>query len=831
MRVPVYYIAILLFCSSLLLIIQTATAIDTINTTQSIRDGDNITSSGGNYVLGFFSPGNSKHRFLGIWYGKISVLTAVWVANREAPLNDSSGVLRLTDEGILVLLNRTGSVIWSSNTSTPARNAVAQLLDSGNLVVKEKGDHNLENLLWQSFEHLSDTLLPEMKLGRNRITGMDWYITSWKSTDDPSRGNVSEILVPYGYPEILVMENSIVRHRSGPWNGLRFSGTPQLKPNPMYTFEFVYNEKEIFYRYHVLNSSMLTRLVVTQNGDIQRFAWISRTQSWIIYLTVNTDNCERYALCGANGICSIDNSPVCNCLNGFVPNVQSEWEMMDWSSGCLRRTPLNCSGDGFRQLSGVKLPETKTSWFNKSMNLEECRNTCLKNCSCTAFSNLDIRNGGSGCLLWFGDLIDIRIFVDNKPDIYVRMAASELVSLCLGIDNGGAVKINAKSNMKKRIIVSTALSTGILFLFLALFWYIWKKKQQKKGKVTGIVRSSINNPGEDLDLPLFYLDTLTLATNNFSVDNKLGEGGFGAGTLKDGQEIAVKRLSKNSRQGLDEFKNEVKYMVKLQHRNLVKLLGCCIEGDEYMLIYEFLPNKSLNFFIFDETHSLKLDWPKRYNIINGIARGLLYLHQDSRLRVIHRDLKASNVLLDYEMNPKISDFGLARSLGGNETEANTNKVVGTYGYISPEYAIDGLYSPKSDVFSFGVLVLEILSGNRNRGFCHPDHNLNLLGHAWKLFTEGRPLELVSESIVETCNLSEALRLIHVGLLCVQENPEDRPTMSYVVLMLGNEDALPRPKQPGFYTERDLIEAAYTSNSSQSKPYSANECSISMIEAR
>eukprot|EP00258_Populus_trichocarpa_P031847 XP_024447866.1 G-type lectin S-receptor-like serine/threonine-protein kinase At4g27290 isoform X1 [Populus trichocarpa] len=827
MRVPMYYIPILLFCSSLLLIIQTATAIDTINTTQSIRDGDTITSSGGNYVLGFFSPGNSKNRFLGIWYGQISVLTAVWVANTEAPLNDSSGVLRLTDEGILVLLNRSGSVIWSSNTSTPARNAVAQLLDSGNLVVKEKGDHNLENLLWQSFEHLSDTLLPEMKLGRNRITGMDWYITSWKSTDDPSRGNVSEILVPYGYPEILVMENSIVRHRSGPWNGLRFSGTPQLKPNPMYTFEFVYNEKEIFYRYHVLNSSMLTRLVVTQNGDIQRFAWISRTQSWIIYLTVNTDNCERYALCGANGICSIDNSPVCNCLNGFVPNVQSEWEMMDWSSGCLRRTPLNCSGDGFRQLSGVKLPETKTSWFNKSMNLEECRNTCLKNCSCTAFSNLDIRNGGSGCLLWFGDLIDIRIFVDNKPDIYVRMAASEL-------DNGGAVKINAKSNVKKRIIVSTALSTGILFLFLALFWYIWKKKQQKKGKVTGIVRSSINNPGEDLDLPLFYLDTLTLATNNFSVDNKLGEGGFGPvykGTLKDGQEIAVKRLSKNSRQGLDEFKNEVKYIVKLQHRNLVKLLGCCIEGDEYMLIYEFLPNKSLNFFIFDETHSLKLDWPKRYNIINGIARGLLYLHQDSRLRVIHRDLKASNVLLDYEMNPKISDFGLARSLGGNETEANTNKVVGTYGYISPEYAIDGLYSPKSDVFSFGVLVLEILSGNRNRGFCHPDHNLNLLGHAWKLFTEGRPLELVSESIVETCNLSEALRLIHVGLLCVQENPEDRPTMSYVVLMLGNEDALPRPKQPGFYTERDLIEAAYTSNSSQSKPYSANECSISMIEAR
>ncbi|KAL3576742.1 hypothetical protein D5086_022025, partial [Populus alba] len=292
-----------------------------------------------------------------------------------------------------------------------------------------------------------------------------------------------------------------------------------------------------------------------------------------------------------------------------------------------------------------------------------------------------------------------------------------------------------KSNKTKhtRIIVISVVSAGMLLLGIVLVLLVRKKKQQKGRKVTGILggRRDDTCKKEDPELQLFDLGTIACVTNNFSLTNKLGEGGFGPvykGILEDGQEIAVKRLSKNSRQGIDEFKNEVKCIVKLQHRNLVKLLGCCIEGDEYMLIYEFLPNKSLNFFIFDETHSLKLDWPKRYNIINGIARGLLYLHQDSRLRVIHRDLKASNVLLDYEMNPKISDFGLARSLGGNETEANTNKVVGTYGYISPEYAIDGLYSPKSDVFSFGVLVLEILSGNRNRGFCHPDHSLNLLGH-------------------------------------------------------------------------------------------------------
>ncbi|KAI7737794.1 hypothetical protein M8C21_011969 [Ambrosia artemisiifolia] len=202
---------------------------------------------------------------------------------------------------------------------------------------------------------------------------------------------------------------------------------------------------------------------------------------------------------------------------------------------------------------------------------------------------------------------------------------------------------------------------------------------------------------EDLELPLFGLSTLLIATNDFSVDNKLGEGGFGPvykGLLEDEQEIAVKRLAKTSSQGLGEFKNEVILISKLQHRNLVKLLGCCIEGTEKMLIYEYMSNKGLDSFIFDNTQSELLDWPARYHIIIGIARGLLYLHQDSRLRIIHRDLKVSNILLDKDMNPKISDFGMARIFEGNQIEANTNRVVGTYGYMAPEYAGDGDLSTK-----------------------------------------------------------------------------------------------------------------------------------------
>ncbi|KAM0063417.1 putative protein kinase RLK-Pelle-DLSV family [Helianthus debilis subsp. tardiflorus] len=204
---------------------------------------------------------------------------------------------------------------------------------------------------------------------------------------------------------------------------------------------------------------------------------------------------------------------------------------------------------------------------------------------------------------------------------------------------------------------------------------------------------NISDDNEDLELPLFSLSTILHATNNFSFNNKLGEGGFGPvykGVLEDGQEIAVKRLAKTSTQGLHEFKNEVISISKLQHQNLVKLLGCCIEGDEKMLIYEYMPNRGLDSFIFDTTPKELLGWRARYHIINGIARGLLYLHQDSRLRIIHRDLKASNILLDKDMNPKISDFGMARIFEGDQIEANTNRVVGTYGYMAPEYAGDGI---------------------------------------------------------------------------------------------------------------------------------------------
>ncbi|KAH9651185.1 G-type lectin S-receptor-like serine/threonine-protein kinase [Citrus sinensis] len=821
-------------CNLLFFLPDSSFGSDTITSSQSLSDGRTLVSKDGSFELGFFSPGSSKNRYIGIWYKSIPVKTVVWVANRLNPINDSSGLLIINKRGNLILKSQSMRVVWSASLSKEVQQTpvVLQLLDSGNLVLRGEQEGDSGTYFWQSFDYPSDTLLPGMKLGWDLKTGFERRVISWKSADDPSPGDFIWAVERQDNPEVVMWKGSSKFYTTGPWNGLSFSA-PTTRPNPIFNFSFVANEDELCYTFSIKDKAVVSRIVMNQTTYLgQRFTWSNNTQTWDLYSKAPRDECDTYGLCGAYGVCIISKSPVCQCLKGFKTKSGG---YMDWHEGCVRSKALNYSRqDGFIKFTELKLPDANFSRVSKSVNLKECREKCLENSSCMAYTNSDIRGGGSGCAMWFGDLIDMRSFPDGGQDFYIRMSASEL---------------GMKGEPTTKIVVLVISAVALLAVVLISGYLIHKRRRNIAVlyldcicffrlvlSIIISVKTETDQENEDqnidLELPLFELATISNATNNFSINNKLGEGGFGPvykGTLVDGQEIAVKRLSKISDQGLKELKNEVILFSKLQHRNLVKLLGCCIHGEEKLLIYEFMPNKSLDYFIFDQTNSKLLDWSKRFHIICGTARGLLYLHQDSRLRIIHRDLKASNVLLDHDMNPKISDFGLARTCGGDKTEGNTNRVVGTYGYMAPEYASDGLFSTKSDVFSFGILLLEIVSGKKNRGFYHSDHSLNLIGHAWKLWNEGMPLQLIDACYQESCNRAEVIRCVHISLLCVQQHPDDRPSMPSVILMLGSEIVLPQPKQPGFLANKKSTEP--DSSSSMLESSSTNTITISELEGR
>ncbi|XP_072950999.1 cysteine-rich receptor-like protein kinase 10 [Typha angustifolia] len=366
----------------------------------------------------------------------------------------------------------------------------------------------------------------------------------------------------------------------------------------------------------------------------------------------------------------------------------------------------------------------------------------------------------------------------------------------------------------KTILIIVIAVVAVFSLILATLLFICFRRRKA---VRTIARNGRDNQQDIVtsEAQLFDLDTLKAATNGFSDANKLGEGGFGPvykGILLGGQEIAVKRLSWTSRQGLVELRNEVVLVAKLQHRNLVRLLGFCLEEKEKLLVYEYLPHKSLDTILFDSCRRGKLDWGSRYKIIEGIGRGLLYLHKDSCLKIVHRDLKASNILLDGDMNPKISDFGLAKLVNVDETQWNTSRIAGTYGYMAPEYALHGIFSTKSDVFSYGVIVLEILTGQRNNSYQESGQLVDLLRYVWQHWIEGKAFEIIDKSLDTHCQSEGVLRCIHISLLCVQEEPSERPTMSSVILMLSSSSiSLPTPKPPssllrgGIISESNILE--------------------------
>lgn len=441
--------ALVIILSCLACLPHNTVARDGVTADEPLKDGDTLVSSGETFELGFFRPGRySNLTFLGIWYKHVQAAdrTVVWVANRDSPLMDSSGVLQIGNQGNVVLVNGSGGVVWSSNMTT-ARRPVLQLLDTGNLVVVRDHDQitNGEEVegvmkqdqaeyLWQSFDYPSDTLLPGMKLGWDMRIGLERKLTSWRSSDDPSPGGYTFAIEPHGLPQAYLLHGTTLKYRSGPWNGLRFSGVPEMKSKEMFDFRFVAGADEVYYSYDVIDRTLLSRLKVTHDGVLKRLTWVEQSKSWNLFWSAPKDQCDEYAVCGPYGMCNTDDSPVCECPPGFEPKSQEKWNLRDGSDGCVRSTLLmtteECGGGGssFVRLTGMKLPETKGALVERrARGLGECEAACRRNCSCMGYAPADVRGGGSGCVWWDGDLVDIRAYdADGGQDMYLRVPASVL---------------------------------------------------------------------------------------------------------------------------------------------------------------------------------------------------------------------------------------------------------------------------------------------------------------------------------------------------------------------------------------------------------------------
>ncbi|VVA36969.1 PREDICTED: G-type lectin S-receptor [Prunus dulcis] len=737
-------------------------------------------SRSGLYAFGFYRQGDGYA--VGIFLAGIPEKTVVWTANRDDPPVSNTATLLFMGDGLTLVTAEGQNYFVKSSGSA----SYASMLDSGNFVLYNSG----REIVWQSFDHPTDTLLP----GQHLLPGSELF--SAKSEADHSTGifrlkmqnDGNLVQYPVDTPDTSVYAfYSSLTSGQGENVTLNFGADGHL-----YLLDRnVTNIRSITDGGLPTDEGKLYLMRIDVGGIFRLYSHdLKKNAIWSVEWESSKDTCVPKGLCGLNSYCVlIDLETDCKCLPRFKSVNKG-----NQTSGCERNFVADACINRNENFTYTMEELESTTWEDASKQRLPLRyGRRVNGTSLRALIKVGVptkpdpdprivqpgskKKGRTDILIIGLSFTALIHFVLDFRDCVVE-------TQCLGIYKNERCELNESvaprryayeelekmtNNFKeelahKWIWIGTAIGTAVLVMVLCISrrklfsgethpmveneLLEWMESDRSTGDVNGL-----QNDGKmGNNLTVFSYASVVAATTNFSEENKLGQGGFGPvykGKLVTGREIAVKRLSRCSGQGTSEFKNELILISELQHTNLVQLFGFCIHGEERMLIYAYMPNKSLDYFLFDSTRAMLLDWTKRFNIIEGIAQGLLYLHKYSRMRVIHRDLKASNILLDEYMKPKISDFGLARIFAHNELEASTNRIVGTYGYMSPEYAMEGIFSIKSDVYSFGVLMLEIISGRRNSSFYNADRVLNIVGYAWELWKEGRGLELMDPTLKDS----------------------------------------------------------------------------------
>ncbi|CAN6248570.1 unnamed protein product [Urochloa humidicola] len=709
-------------------------ATNTLSCRHALVGDKRLVSGNGKFALGFFQLGNnscnnSVNLYLGIWFNKVPKLTPVWSANGDNPISSSSLAspkLMISNDGNLVIL-ADGAIIWSTLAHITAKETIAVLLGNGNLVLRSSSSSS--DILWQSFDYPTDTLLSGAKFGINKVTGLNHHIVSRKNLIDQAPGVYSNRLSLDGIMRVS-WKSSIEYWSSGKWNGKFFYSIPEMSGPTICNYTFISNHQGVYFSYSLLDENTIFQVMLDVSGQWKVRIW--EAHDWVTFLYEPKSQCDVYAICGAFAVCSNNANPLCHCMKGFSVRSPEDWELEDRTGGCIRNTPLDCRGSG------------------------------------------SDKNKTGGCFIWHDELINAATDAMGEI-IYLRLAAKE---------------VQSRSDHKHGIIIGVTVGISTVTLALIFLFVIWRSGKRSS--------NPIDNDQGGFGIIVFRHVDMKRATKNFS--EKLGAGGFGSvfkGCLSDSVAIAVKRLD-GARQGEKQFRSEVSSIGIIQHVNLVKLIGFCSEGDKRLLVYEYMPNHSLDVHLF-KNHGTVLAWNIRYQIALGVARGLAYLHHSCRDCIIHCDIKPQNILLDASYIPKVSDFGMAKFLGRDFSRVVTT-MRGTIGYLAPEWISGTAITSKVDVYSYGMVLLEIISGRKNSGkesCTDDDHARYFPVQVMDKLLNGGIEGLVDANLYGDVNLEHVERACKVACWCIQDNEFDRPTMVEVIKFLEGLSEPDMPPMPRF----------------------------------
>ncbi|KAM6550852.1 hypothetical protein CsatB_000660 [Cannabis sativa] len=753
-----------------------------------------LVSAKGTFSAGFYKVGTNAFCF-SIWFTKSLDKTVVWMANRDKPVNGKQSRITLHKNGNLVLTDASGSIVWSTDTFSDSSAVEAQLLETGNFVLIDQVE---KKIIWGSFNFPTDTLLPLQPLVINTTLvskrSKGTYLTgvyNMKFDDN----NVLNLV--YNGPKL----SSIYWPRQPGGNVFVTGRTPYNSSRIAILDEYgkFLSSDQLQFNAYDYGIGPKRRLTVDYDGILRLYSLDESTGLWeISWLPFNLDSCLVDGLCGEYGICSYKNpKPACYCPNGFI-----RIDVSDWSKGC--RPPLKLSNDAdkvdFIELLNTDYYGYDLETYKLGVSFKECRNSCLTDVRCKGFGySLD----GQGQCFPKSFLVNGYHTPDSHSVIHMKVPKEIIPSsqMKLTSEKGDELscsstevlfnndargeKSNKNGYLKYLMAFVAAFAVIEVLCFALWWWFIYRKRVNEEMINMGYMAIA-------LGFKRFTYLELKRATKNFK--EEIGKGGFGSvykGVLDDGRVVAVKRLE-GILQGDAEFWAEVSIIGNINHRNLVKLWGFCAQKNHKLLVYDYVENGSLDKVLYS---SKKLGFDQRYNIAVGTAKGLSYLHEECLEWVLHCDVKPQNILLDDCLEAKVSDFGMSK-LFKEAYDVGFSRVRGTRGYLAPEWMMNLKIDSKADVYSYGVVVLELVSGKCVSNFLSNssshDHYNAQFNHLVQWVSENMKEEGLKEVIDprltdDEFDQKKVERLIKVALLCVQEDRNLRPAMSKVVELLVQID--------------------------------------------